>query len=53
MHPNPMSLDQGAIATHEMFMAYVRAGFTEDQALRIILTYVRESIRLSQQPPES
>lgn len=27
---------EAAVAIHEMFMTWVRAGFTEDQALRLI-----------------
>jgi hypothetical protein len=29
-------MQQGALATQELFKAYVEAGFTEDQALRLI-----------------
>lgn len=30
-------LMQGAIATHEMFMAYVQAGFTREEALQLVI----------------
>ena len=38
------TLDEGAIFMHELFLAYLRAGFTEDQALRIITAMLREQI---------
>lgn len=31
------ALMQGAIATHEMFMAYVEVGFTREEALTIVI----------------
>lgn len=31
------ALMQAAIATHEMFMAYVQAGFTREEALQIVI----------------
>lgn len=31
------SLDTAAVMIHELFMSYVRAGFTEEQAMRLIL----------------
>jgi hypothetical protein len=31
------TLDEGAVFVHEMFLAYVRAGFDENQALAIII----------------
>jgi hypothetical protein len=35
---SPMTvLAQGATAMHEMFRAYVEAGFTEQQALQIVI----------------
>lgn len=30
-------LNQGAVAIHELFTAYMEAGFTEDQALKIVV----------------
>ena len=33
--PTP-SLDTAAIALHEVFSSYVRAGFTESQALQLV-----------------
>jgi hypothetical protein len=29
-------LAEGAVATHELFLSYVRAGFTEQQALYLV-----------------
>lgn len=34
-------LMQAAIATHEMFLHYLAAGFTEDQALKLIAHTIR------------
>lgn len=38
-------LAEGAAAQHELFLAYVGAGFTEEQAFRLILAIVTASIR--------
>lgn len=38
--PPPLDMSalmQGAIASHEMFMAYVEAGFTREEALAIVI----------------
>jgi hypothetical protein len=32
----PFSMAEGAVAAHEMFQSYVKAGFTEPQALHIV-----------------
>ena len=32
----PDTLDTAAVAMHEMMMAFLRAGFTPDQAFRLI-----------------
>lgn len=32
------TFDRGAVALHDMFESYVRAGFTEEQAMEIITT---------------
>lgn len=37
------TLDEAAVACHEMFMAYVRAGFNEDQALRLVIAWVTKT----------
>lgn len=34
------TLDEVAVAMHEMFMSYVRAGFTREEALRIVIATV-------------
>ncbi len=45
MPDSPMSaLAQGAAATHEMFRAYVDAGFTEAQALEITIAILVQSL---------
>ena len=33
-------LQQGAAGVHEMFVAYVNAGFTRDEALRIVIAMI-------------
>ncbi|MEV8637779.1 hypothetical protein AB0395_39645 [Streptosporangium sp. NPDC051023] len=38
-------LAQGAAQLHELFMAYVNAGFTESQALYLIGQMIQASIR--------
>jgi hypothetical protein len=49
--PNPSDpfgpLAEGAITTHELFKAYMTAGFTRREALDIVTGIVRESVRLS------
>lgn len=35
--PPDFSMAEGAVAMHEMFTSYVDAGFTESQALRLII----------------
>ncbi|GAA4626909.1 hypothetical protein GCM10023196_037070 [Actinoallomurus vinaceus] len=45
--PNPFSgsaadfpaFTTAAIAMHEMFLAYLRAGFTEDQAIKLLVGF--------------
>lgn len=49
MPESPMSaLAQGAVASHEMFRAYVDAGFTEPQALEITIAMLVEMWRGNQ-----
>lgn len=48
-HREPSSDNrQIAAALHEMFVAYVEAGFTEQQAMDIVLTLLRAQVP---QPP--
>jgi hypothetical protein len=43
---NPFNeLMAGAVATHELFMSYVNAGFKRHEALEIIKTMMAETIR--------
>lgn len=35
-----MSLDDSAIMLHELFSSYVRAGFTAEQAMQILVAQV-------------
>jgi hypothetical protein len=43
-------LQQGAAQVHEMFVAYVNAGFTRDEALRIVIAMVANAA--PQDPPK-
>lgn len=42
MIPDISKLVEIAITTHEMFEAYVQAGFTEDQAMTLIAKIISE-----------
>jgi hypothetical protein len=42
------SLAEGAAQMHELFMAYLHAGFTRAEALQIMISIVTASIR----PPQ-
>ena len=39
-------LDEGAIMQHELFMSYVRAGFTEPQALKLVSDFVTTTMMI-------
>jgi len=39
--PLIQTLDEAAAGTHEMFSAYLRAGFTEEQAMRLLMQQLR------------
>ncbi len=39
----PANFRQGAIMNRQMFLAYTEAGFTEEQAMRILLTMIAAS----------
>jgi hypothetical protein len=46
MPRDPMSLlAEGATATHELFLSYVQAGFTEAQALYLVGQMLAASVR--------
>lgn len=50
--PNPFTggqIDTAAISLHELFSAYKRAGFTEDQAFQITLLNLRLAYSLGGQ----
>ena len=38
-------MNEGAIAQHEMYQAWVDAGFTPDQALDLVKTIITEMLR--------
>jgi hypothetical protein len=38
-------MDESAVAQHEMYMSWVRAGFTPDQALDLVKSVIREIFR--------
>ncbi|MFI0894882.1 hypothetical protein [Streptomyces sp. NPDC020983] len=45
MPADPMSaLAEGAAQTHEMYEAYVRAGFTEDQAMQLTIAVLTTAL---------
>jgi hypothetical protein len=47
----PLSeLVEGAVAAHEMFLAYKEAGFTDNQALYLVASIVTAGIKPPQQP---
>jgi hypothetical protein len=39
------SLTEGAVHAHELFMAYVNAGFTRPEALQLIAAIISASVR--------
>jgi len=41
-------LAQGAIATNELFKAYIAAGFTRREALHLVAEMSRELMRIAQ-----
>ena len=46
--PDPFtSLDVGAAQTHEMFTAYMRAGFTRAEALQLVGEMLAANVRAS------
>ena len=42
------TLDESAIACHEQFMSFVRAGFTEPQALQLVAGLLAAMIAMGQ-----
>jgi hypothetical protein len=51
--PNPFNhLAQAAVATHEMFSAYVDAGFTRAEALQLVAAIITAPLR-GERPPSS
>lgn len=46
--------DTNAVAMHELYMSYVRAGFSKEQALTIILSMLTELTRgaVANTPPD-
>ena len=41
--PNPITLFDTAIALHEVFDSLIKAGFTRDEALILLLEMVRDN----------
>lgn len=39
--PEPETLDEVAVRVHEWFLSLIRAGFTEDQALVIVVNALK------------
>jgi hypothetical protein len=51
---NPLGINitpmaEGATATHELFTAYVLAGFTREEALRLVISMISASTERSEQ----
>lgn len=49
----PSPLLEAAVYMHEMFTTYVEAGFTEDQALKIVISYALEMLRQGAEKKDS
>lgn len=45
MNDSTQEIDTMAITLHEFYASYIRAGFSPDQAFRIILTQVSQQSR--------
>lgn len=45
MNQRPMvsTIDEAAVIMHELFVSHVRAGFNEEQALRIVIAWMLKS----------
>lgn len=43
------TFDEAAIITHEMFVAYLRAGFTGDQAMTLVLHHLSMGSHINEQ----
>lgn len=41
----PMSIADSAVAMHEMYLSYLAAGFTDSQAMQIIVGALQASMR--------
>jgi hypothetical protein len=45
MSEEPMTeLAEGAVQTHELYTAYVDAGFTPDQAMQLIIAFMIKAL---------
>jgi hypothetical protein len=41
--PDPITvLMAGAVQMHELYLAFMKAGFTEDQALRLVIAVIHK-----------
>lgn len=48
MPPSPLtSLGQGAATVHEMFTAYMEAGFTRREAIQLVQTFIMTTVSMS------
>lgn len=43
--PNPQTFDAMAIAQHEMYEAWIRAGFVEEQAFGLLLASMGQATK--------
>lgn len=42
---DPFSMAESAVAMHEIYISFIDAGFTEDQAMEIVKTMIVEGVR--------
>jgi hypothetical protein len=45
--PPEGTMDRNAIAIHEVYLSYLRAGFDKDQALLLVLHHISEANRVT------
>ncbi len=48
--PSPMVV--GAIAAHELWRSYIAGGFTEEQALKIVIAFMLDNYRRTRESEE-
>ncbi len=51
--PFVSSMEEAAVGVHEMYATFLRAGFNEKQALKLVMQYLRLSHECPNHTPES